>query len=136
MVLPMATIRCQDCGEERTRCPSNTRYCKSCRLLRELRWWTSRRRACFHPGCDERFAPVDRADRFCATHNPGLVHQQIDCVLANWKKAPRDPHRGAVFIPGIPVCADCLRAPDMRVWLISALEGGQTQRRERNNATP
>lgn len=122
----MATITCQDCGAERQRTPSNTKFCKPCRLLRDLDYWRARWKRC--RGCKAEFAPLNRPDNLCSSCNPGLKAYPVDCVLC---QAP-----GLAAVVGIPVCASCIRAPKRRHKLIEALERGQARRKASNNATP
>jgi hypothetical protein len=122
----MATINCRDCGEERTGCPSNTRYCKPCRLLRQLDYWRVRRKNC--GDCERQFAPLERSDIYCAAHaGDELRIRSVHCVLCRQDGPP-------VMI-GIPVCYICLRSPGRRLELDAALRKGQRLRKERNNAT-
>lgn len=120
----MATIRCRDCGAERTQCPRNTRYCKACRLLRDILYWEHERRTCIQ--CRAAFAPIGRSDFHCSACRPGIRGRTVACVFG---------HGGQQLLTGIPVCATCLRSPSKRAKLISALERGQRQRQERNDAT-
>lgn len=121
----MATITCQDCGAERTQCPRNTRYCKACRLLREVLYWAHKRRTCLK--CRIPFAPLERGNYHCSGCDPGLPHRKLDCVLCR--------EEGRRLLTGIPVCDQCLRAPVKRASLIAALERGQAQRRQEHHAT-
>ena len=121
----MATITCRDCGAERHRVPSNTRYCKRCRMLRDIDYWRRETRHCLGTECEHaKFAPLDRADRHCSACNPGLRAHVGPCALA-YKDAP---HEGRYIHPALPVCADCARDPRQRQRLIRALETGQAAR--------
>lgn len=122
----MATINCRDCGQERTRCPSNTRYCKPCRLLRMIDYWRTRRKHCMT--CQAAYAPLDRGDMRCALHaDDELRTKLVHCVLCR-----EDAHP---LITGIPVCFRCLRSPTKRLDLYDALRRGQRERKDRNSAT-
>lgn len=121
----MATISCQDCGQPRTHCPRNTRYCKPCRLLRDLAYWHRNRRNCKE--CRKEFAPIGRTDYHCSSCDTGLLHLSGPCRLAN-----PEPHDGPPTLTGIPVCAKCMRSPKMRSYLIKVLQKGQAQRRAAN----
>lgn len=121
----MATITCKDCGAERTRCPKNTKYCKPCRLLRDIAYWEHERRTCLE--CRATFAPLGRTDYHCSACRPGIHGREVSCAFG---------HTGGLVLTGIPVCAACLRAPAKRASLMAALKRGQAQRRqERNDAT-
>jgi len=121
----MATITCSDCGNERRDVPRNTRYCKRCRLLRDIAYWVTRFKAC--RGCGKAFAPLSRPDNRCTACNPGIHGQEVDCKLCK--------RRDLRLIAGIPVCAGCLRDPKRRQDLFDALLKGQKQDKERNDAT-
>jgi hypothetical protein len=118
----MATINCVDCGAERRNVPTNTRYCKPCRLLRDLDFWRSRTRDCME--CGEVFAPLRRSDARCARHaDDELRTRAVDCLMCgNVNQRP--------VMTQIPVCYRCLRDPTKRGRLVRALERGQAQRRE------
>ncbi len=121
----MATISCTDCGAERKQCPTNTLYCKSCRLLRDLAHWASNRRTC--RDCRASFAPIGRTDYRCSSCHPGTRGRTVACVLCRAYGAP--------LLHGIPVCAECIRSPLKRKKLIEALERGQALRRKERDAT-
>ncbi len=121
----MATIRCLDCGNERHNTPRNTKFCKRCRLLRDVAYWVKRFKQC--RGCGKAFAPLSRPDNLCSSCDPGIHGQEVDCKLCQT--------RGLRLIAGIPVCARCLRDPKCRQTLFDALLKGQRQDKERNNAT-
>lgn len=117
----MATITCRDCGTQRHRVPANTRYCKRCRMLRDIDYWRRNSRTC---SCGARFAPLDRNDHHCSTCNPGLRAHSGPCALAY----ADHPHEGRYVHPALPVCAPCARDPRLRQRLIAALEAGQANR--------
>lgn len=122
--LPLvATITCQDCATQRQRCPANTRYCKPCRLLRELYYWQRRRRAC--QNCNAEFAPLNRNDMHCSACDRGLAPYAGRCISCA-------DEQGWPAVKDIPVCAPCMRNPRKRALIISALERGQTKRKATN----
>lgn len=121
----MATIICRDCGDERHRVPRNTLYCKRCRVLRNIDYWRKTTRRC--ADCDAPFAPLDRNDNWCSKCNPGLQAHRGPCALA------RGEHEGLYVTGSVPICADCMRDPAQRRFLISALSKGQAKRRAANN---
>ena len=118
----MATITCRDCGFQRHRVPANTRYCKRCRLLRDIDYWRRRTRTC---SCGAVFAPLGRLDRHCSKCDPGLRAHTGPCGLGN--------HDGRYVHPSLPICASCCRDPKQRQRMIAALERGQAARRRENN---
>jgi len=120
----MATIRCQDCGAERKGAPRNTRYCKPCRLLRDLLYWEDNRRRCGK--CNVDFAPIGGRDYFCSAHaKDWRGYKLMKCVLCGKHDMPP-------IIAGIPLCHDCARSPALRGKLVAALKRGQAQRREQH----
>lgn len=121
----MATITCRDCAAQRHRVPANTRYCKRCRILRDIDYWRRKTRTC---SCGAVFAPLDRNDGHCSKCDPGLRAHTGPCALSS-----RDaPHDGRYVHPALPVCASCARDPRQRQRLIAALERGQSARRTAN----
>lgn len=125
----MATIHCRDCGEPRTKTPSNTLYCKKCRLLRDLDYWRVHTRVCSSEGCEVEYAPLGRNDRHCSSCDPGLRAYNHPCSLGG----KTNPHAGWRLYRDFPVCAACLRDPAARPRLIAALERGQRSRRAAND---
>ncbi len=112
-------ITCQDCSAVRANVQYvNTRYCESCRLLRNLLFVGATIAECGECGND--FAPVARGDRWCGTCSftgtPGT------CVLCKGEEAER-------LRPSIAVCKGCARDPKQRVRLVKALRKGQAARR-------
>jgi hypothetical protein len=121
----MATITCHDCGDQRRSVPSNTRYCKKCRVLRELVYWHRRTRHCRE--CEREYAPLSRTDYWCSKCDPGLEHKTGPCGLY-----PNKPHEGAPTFAQIPICAGCFRDPRKRDWLIRVMQKGRNDRRTAN----
>ena len=126
----MATITCRECGQQRSNTPSNTLYCRLCRILIDLDHWRVKTRCCASQGCSAVFAPLNRADRHCSACNPGLRQYSGPC---GYKSASVPAHEGRRVEPALPVCADCVRDPKVRRTLIAALERGQQDRRRANN---
>lgn len=120
----MASISCADCGDSRHRVPSNTLYCKKCRLLRDLDYWRSRTRRC--GGCGKTFAPLGREDKSCSSCDPGLRAYAGTCLMGSRDAATR--HEGRYPMLELPVCTGCARDPAKRAKLIDMLERGQTNR--------
>lgn len=122
----MKSITCQDCSTKRIN-PRyrNTRYCKSCRLLRDLLYIELEQRPC--ADCKQMFAPVSRKDTLCGRCNYGSVYQGR-CAFC---KLDVELHRD-----GIPVCTSCIRAPTLRSTIISGLRKGQAARRLENAHAP
>ena len=121
----MATIACVDCGTTRTRCPSNTKYCWLCRLIRDLDHWRKNTRRCMEAGCRATFAPLGFKDRHCSSCNPGMQTRRGRCVLCKQEGCYTDPR--------LPVCAGCARDPGQRERLWGALLSGQRKRCAEHN---
>lgn len=123
----MKTITCEDCSTERRNAAySNTRYCKSCRLLRDLLFVDDATRPC--KDCRKVYAPVSRRDTRCGGCNYGSVHTGR-CAFCKLEDA--ELHRA-----GIPVCLKCIRLPTLRRSIIAGLRKGQAERRQANNHVP
>jgi hypothetical protein len=113
------TITCEDCGAQRLNARyKNTRYCKSCRLLRDLVFLDETQRPCSH--CKSTFAPTSTKDTLCGTCNYGSVYSG-PCAFC---KEDAELHR-----QGIPVCVRCIRSPALRRTIISGLKRGQKERK-------
>lgn len=117
-------IICEDCGATR-RNPAykNTRYCKSCRLLRDLVYIDDATRPC--KSCRRSYAPVSRRDTLCGKCNYGSVDEGL-CHFCKSEHAE-------LYRPGIGVCCSCVRAPRLRPSIVAALKKGQRERRLTNN---
>lgn len=123
MAAVVTTITCTDCGAERHNVQyRNTRYCESCRLLRNLIFLGDRTCTCSE--CAKEFAPTVRGERWCGECS---VSADIgDCVLC--QAADSELLRRT-----IPVCLRCAHDPDRRAVLIKGLRRGQRDRREANH---
>lgn len=114
------SIKCEDCGTRRENVRyANTRYCKSCRLLRDLLYVETEQRPC--DACKQRFAPVSRKDTLCGRCNYGSIYAG-HCFLCKQDEA--ELHRD-----GIPVCVKCIRDPANRGRIIGGLRKGQRDRK-------
>lgn len=119
----MKSITCEDCSTKRSNPRyKNTRYCKSCRLLRDLIYVEMEQRPCDH--CKQQFAPVSRRDTLCGTCNYGSSYFGT-CAFCKLEHA--ELHRA-----GIPVCVKCVRVPALRRGVIAGLRRGQGERRTTN----
>ncbi len=113
-------ITCQDCGAARQDVAyKNTRYCESCRLLRNLLFIGERTYQCAE--CTNDFAPIARGDRWCG-HCALGSNRKGECVLCSSASSER-------LRPSISVCKACARDPKQRVRLVKGLRKGQTDRK-------
>lgn len=119
-------IRCRDCGDERTTLYRNTRYCMSCRLLRDLAWLdVAELRTCRSNSCNAAFMPVGRKDLYCGKCAGQMAQSHGRCLFCKTEPAPLHRSMG--------VCTSCVRDPGERVRIMSGLRTGQ-QARKRSNA--
>jgi hypothetical protein len=58
------SVICRDCGHPHATARTNTRYCHTCRLFRNLVYLTSRKSKCL--SCRDTFAPLHSNDKLCA----------------------------------------------------------------------
>lgn len=107
----MATINCADCGAERHTRWRNTKYCRPCRILKNLQYllnWTTK---CWV--CDAEFAPLSREDRFCPRCDPRPATQE-HCALCD-----RDDQK--LIDREIACCRECAADPKNRKLLLRVL---------------
>lgn len=119
----MASIACADCAHHRHRCPSNTKYCKKCRLLRDVEFWGTKTRTCGHEDCENSFVPMYRHDYYCGPCNPGQTANRGTCLFCSTTDA-------YLITRDVAVCERCARAPGQRKKFIAALRKGQRARQE------
>lgn len=116
-------IICKDCSAIRSNpAYKNTRYCKSCRLLRDLDFVGELTRDC--KNCRRSYAPTSRRDSYCGPCGFGSIDEGR-CVFCSSEHAE-------LYRAGISVCCTCVRAPEKRRSVIAALKKGQRQRRATN----
>ncbi len=113
-------ITCQDCGAARRDVAyKTTRYCESCRLLRNLLFIGERTYQCTE--CKDNFAPIARGDRYCGECSLGS-NRMGECALCGAASSE-------LLRPSIAVCTRCARDPKQRVRLVKALRKGQANRK-------
>lgn len=116
----MARIICRSCGEPRDRCPSNTRYCKECRLLDNAAFWASQSpRNCLN--CEQEYRPIERSDAYCGACRHDNPLHEVDCALCDRTAVP--PWR-----TGLKVCLHCAYDPEKRTTLLRALKARRKAR--------
>ncbi len=116
-------IDCRDCGDERTTLYRNTRYCMSCRLLRDLAWLEAVERKCRSNSCDAAFLPVSKKDLFCGPCAGLMVAEHGPCLFCRSDPAPL--HRG------MSICTTCVRDAGERARVLGGLRNGQAARTAR-----
>lgn len=117
-------ITCQDCGAQRLSATySTTRYCHSCRLLRNLIFVRDRVYDC--QVCGKPFAPVSRGDGYCAKHDFGS-NVFGTCAFC-------DEENVEFIRPNIPLCLKCAKTPGAtRHRIVAGLKNGQRDRKAAN----
>lgn len=109
----MRTIQCADCGSDYETKRSNTKYCRACRLYRDLTFIQDRTKECIE--CERKFAPVTRKDLVCGScfSHMAQVHAG-HCALCD-----RDTQH---LIHGdVACCWSCATDPKKRITLLRAL---------------
>lgn len=108
----MNIIYCADCGAERKARNKNTRYCRVCRLGRNIAFLGQRTNTCWM--CEERFAPLSANDPMCANCDYKSASATVaECALCH-EQAPRVDHE-------IAVCIACAKDPKKRPLFARAL---------------
>lgn len=109
----MNTISCADCGADYETKRSNTKYCRVCRIYRDLSFLGERTKNCLE--CDKKFALMSRKDLLCGGCGSFLAKEvEGDCSLcgASTKHLLHET---------IKVCRPCATDPKKRVTLLRAL---------------
>jgi hypothetical protein len=105
---------CADCGREFETTRDNAKYCRLCRLLKNLIYIGDRRYECW--ACGGEFAPLGRNDKFCGQCNTvGSVHDHGgECRLCGETS-------DQLLHADVLVCRGCSTNPDRRKVLIQAV---------------
>ena len=118
-------IICRDCREPRIAAKRNTKYCHHCRLLRNLEFFLTRTHDCSEPGCNRKFAPLERRDAWCSKHALGYSTLKGRCAVCETDDA-------FLVREGVNVCVGCVRKPELRRRLVGILQRSQAKRRAAN----
>lgn len=126
----MPAITCADCGHEYKTIRKNTKYCRICRLVRNLDFLQGTVYQCV--GCGDEYAPLERTAKTWRTC--------LECSPRGWDTWSHD-HAGTCALckkdtdklihPEISVCRRCAFDPEKREVLYKAL---LRKRRERRDA--
>jgi hypothetical protein len=109
----MHIIKCEDCGSERETKWPNTKYCLTCRYLRNAKYMVNWTEECIE--CGETFAPLKRDEKFCANCRPRYAsHPTGDCALCSTTDQP-------LLTKGLKIGWCCASDPAKRELLIRAL---------------
>lgn len=106
------TIRCEDCGADYKTKRANTKYCRVCRLYRNLLFLKNRKKEC--PACGDQFAPLAMDDMVCGRCDIGRHYVDGTCALCG-DATSKQLH------PDVAVCHPCATDPSRRPLLIRAL---------------
>lgn len=117
--MPSLLISCQDCGAEYETTRKNTRYCRVCRVLRNIVYYGPKLSTCWT--CEEKFAPYEDKQVFCGAH----AHKPDQPVRGGCGLCKKD---GPVIHPDILVCYECATSPAERPRLVRALTAKQAKR--------
>lgn len=122
------TITCLDCGARRTTIYKNTRYCMSCRLLRDIEWLEPVERRCRSNDCTQTFLPAAKKDLYCGECAGFMTSHEGRCLFCKRDATPL--HRG------MSICTACVRDPGERPRVIAGLRSGQRKRKHANSSSP
>lgn len=119
----MHTITCEECGHERKTRRSNTKYCRPCRILRNITYIGDTTGTCLV--CENRFAPLQRGEQICGKcdSRAGLPDPHGDCALCGAKDV-------SLVDSQIAVCVGCGTDVEKRQVFRAALIKKQNARRE------
>jgi hypothetical protein len=117
----LTTVHCADCGSEVQTRRANTKYCKVCRLLRDVKFVKERTKECW--GCGVTFAPLNRGDVFCGTCD--LVPGHSVTGTCAFCKAQTQ-----LYSDQVSVCLPCLKDPEKRPTVARSLINKQRKLRE------
>ncbi len=107
------TIQCEDCGRKYETTRKNTKYCRVCRVFRDLAYLRALTKTCV--ACDRDFAPMRRDDLLCGHCDPTTSKQEVegDCALCQ-------VHANLLHAD-IAVCKGCATDPEKRELFMKAL---------------
>lgn len=116
-------IKCADCGEPYTAKRRNAKYCRLCRLFRDLIYLDRRTHECV--SCGDRFAPLHSNDKLCAICD-------FATKTADAKKCSFCSEKRATVNAEVSVCLGCAKDPKHRRLLIQATGKKRRTRTEAN----
>ena len=109
----MRTIECADCGASYKTTRTNTKYCRVCRVFRDLSFLGDRTKECIE--CERQFSPLTKKDLLCGGCG-SFLRKTLEgtCSLCN-------ESREDLLHETITVCGRCATDPEKRVTLLRAL---------------
>lgn len=123
-MMATTTITCADCGQPYETARKNTKYCRVCRLARNLAFLKDSTYTCFV--CSEEYAPLERQPeswRVCGPCEPrAWPHDHAgDCALCG-------EHSDRLIHEDIAVCRSCAFDPEKRPLMFKAILKKQRER--------
>lgn len=113
--MALHTIKCENCGSPRLTRRKNTKYCRLCRILKNLEYLDTWEETCI--ACENRFAPLQRGEDLCG-----------DCAIFPAQGDPKGPcaicheQDARLMEANINVCQACSTKPENRKILIQSLK--------------
>ena len=99
------SIKCADCGAPYETKRKNTKFCRICRINRNLAYTAARQSACWK--CEEKFAPFDAGQVHCGK----CCYQPTSCEI---KVCALCKQEAKMIHPGLAVCWACALSPEKR----------------------
>lgn len=118
------TIECKDCGSPFPTTRSNAKYCRVCRLYRNLVFLRDSTFEC--AACGTTVAPVVRDGWVCSTCDPTMGCSDVTGCCSLCSIDAKLPYEE------LAVCEECLNSPDQRRLLVSALRAKVNRLKEEN----
>jgi hypothetical protein len=111
------TKTCEDCARDfSTRRPSQARYCRFCRIHRDLQHYGTRQETCM--ACDAKFCPIRAGDRLCGDCR--ILGEGRSSVVG--KCAGCATERATLLHRDIRACGKCARDPKQRAALLKVVQ--------------
>jgi hypothetical protein len=120
-------IQCQDCGADYETVRRNTKYCRVCRMFRDLAYLKALTRECI--SCDQKFAPLHREDILCGNCDPVTSKFHVEGVCGICQVQATLLHKD------IAVCKSCATDPGQRTVFIKALAKKRLANQRANGVT-
>lgn len=117
----MPTITCADCGAERNARNRNTKYCVTCRLIRDLDFIGNSTNKC--QSCSARFAPLKRSDTLCPDCD--AFSKAIPARRETCRNCEGDQFK--LLGDDIRMCLKCAGVPENRQGLMIRLHEKQQE---------
>lgn len=111
----MPVINCADCGAERKARNKNTKYCTTCRLLRDL--WFIGPKPYHCQECKQPYSPLRRGDLLCAQCD--VFDKELPAQREECRTCGESEYR--LLADDIRMCRKCAKKPELRRGLIQRL---------------